>query len=114
MLTEADRAAIDLLVVGTEQIVACQTGTSVRVSRGFNGTTAAAHGFGATRHMHLYGTTRDHFGEILLGQLSRTRVCHEAPQTSNALRQRSVRPTTFPAGYGSSVVSTLSGSSPSQ
>jgi acetyl-CoA acetyltransferase len=24
----------------------------------------AAHAFGATRHMHLYGTTRDHFGEI--------------------------------------------------
>ena len=24
----------------------------------------AAHAFGATRHMHLYGTTRDQFGEI--------------------------------------------------
>ncbi|MEA2992744.1 MAG: hypothetical protein QOD40_1664 [Alphaproteobacteria bacterium] len=24
----------------------------------------AAHAFGATRHMHLYGTTREHFGEI--------------------------------------------------
>lgn len=24
----------------------------------------AAHALGATRHMHLYGTTRDHFGEI--------------------------------------------------
>ncbi|MEA2976011.1 MAG: hypothetical protein QOF19_1531 [Alphaproteobacteria bacterium] len=24
----------------------------------------AAHAFGATRHMHLYGTTRDHFGQI--------------------------------------------------
>jgi acetyl-CoA acetyltransferase len=24
----------------------------------------AAHAFGATRHMHLYGTTRDHFGAI--------------------------------------------------
>jgi acetyl-CoA acetyltransferase len=24
----------------------------------------AAHAFGAARHMHLYGTTRDHFGEI--------------------------------------------------
>jgi len=24
----------------------------------------AAHAFGATRHMHLYGTKRDHFGEI--------------------------------------------------
>ena len=24
----------------------------------------AAHGFGATRHMHLYGTTRDQFGDI--------------------------------------------------
>ena len=24
----------------------------------------AAHAFGATRHMHLYGTTRDHFGEV--------------------------------------------------
>ena len=24
----------------------------------------AAHAFGATRHMHLYGTTRDQFGEV--------------------------------------------------
>ncbi len=24
----------------------------------------AAHAFGATRHMHLYGTTRDQFGDI--------------------------------------------------
>ena len=30
---------------------------------GYYGATAA-HAFGATRHMHLYGTTRDHFGEI--------------------------------------------------
>ncbi len=30
---------------------------------GYFGATAA-HAFGATRHMHLYGTTRDHFGEI--------------------------------------------------
>ena len=26
----------------------------------------AAHAFGATRHMHLYGTTRDQFGEIAI------------------------------------------------
>ena len=25
---------------------------------------AATHAFGATRHMHLYGTTKDHFGQI--------------------------------------------------
>lgn len=25
---------------------------------------AATHGFGATRHMHLYGTTKEHFGHI--------------------------------------------------
>ena len=25
---------------------------------------AAAHAFGATRHMHLYGTTKEHFGQI--------------------------------------------------
>jgi len=24
----------------------------------------AAHAFGATRHMHLYGTTREHFGQV--------------------------------------------------
>jgi acetyl-CoA acetyltransferase len=27
---------------------------------------AAAHGLGATRHMHLYGTTKEHFGHIAL------------------------------------------------
>jgi acetyl-CoA acetyltransferase len=32
---------------------------------GYFGATAA-HGLGATRHMHLYGTTRDHFAEIAL------------------------------------------------
>ena len=34
----------------------------------------AAHAFGATRHMHLYGTTRDQFGADR-GRVPRARAC---------------------------------------